>query len=339
MADLLPHVSIVVPVRNAVTTLPACLASIERQTLRTYEVLAIDDGSEDASAAVLRNAAQRDERIRVLQPGRVGLVAALNLGMSVARAPLLARMDADDVMHPDRLCAQWQYLKEHPEIALIACQVALFPQHVIRAGYREYIRWQNDCLTPEQIQTNIFVESPFAHPSVMLRRSVFEQLGGYTAGPFPEDYELWLRMHHAGYTMAKLPRVLLGWREGADRTSRRDPRYARAAFDHLRMCFVARDRRVRTARLIVFWGAGRLARQRARLLMEHGVQPHAWIEINPRQIGTVIAGAPVQPPHWLRQAPRPLVLILVTTHGARADILATLSTWGYRNGVDVLALG
>jgi glycosyltransferase involved in cell wall biosynthesis len=337
--DSTPEISIVLPFFDAAATLPECLASIQRQTFAPYEVLAVDDGSADGSAAIVRKAAGQDARIQLLQPGRVGLVAALNLGIAHARGPLIARMDADDIMHDERLAAQFAYLQQRPEIALVAAQVELFPPDQIRAGYREYIRWQNQCLTPDQIAANIYVESPFAHPSVMIRRDVLAELGGYDEGPFPEDYELWLRMHQAGARMAKLPRVLLAWRERADRTSRVDPRYDREAFDRLRASFLARDPRLGGGRELVVWGAGRKTRLRARHAIERGIRPSAWIDVDPRKIGHVVWGLPVRPPEWLDRCPRPFVLVYVTSHGAREYAAGLLSRWGYQVGVDYLAVG
>ncbi|MBW3622113.1 MAG: glycosyltransferase [Armatimonadetes bacterium] len=335
-----PEISILLPIYNAADTLDECLDSIAGQTLDSYEVLAVDDGSQDASAEIVRRRAVDDPRIRLLEPGRVGLVRALNLGIEAARAPLLARMDADDLMLPERLRLQRDYLHQHPDVALVGCRVELFPPELVKEGYREYVRWQNACVTPEEIAANIYVESPLAHPSVMMRRSVVERLGGYADGPFPEDYELWLRMHHAGCRMAKVPEALLRWRERGDRTSRVDPRYAREAFDRLRAAYLAKDDRLRAARGFVVWGAGRKTRQRVRPLFEQGLTPAAWIDIDPKKIGNTVWGRPVRPAEWLINAdPRPFVLIYVARHGAREEVVECLEGWGYRLSEDYLAVG
>lgn len=335
----LPAVSIVMPFHNAAATLPACLASIGRQSMGDFELLAIDDGSDDGSAELVAAAARADRRIRLIRAGRVGLVAALNQGLVEARAPLVARMDADDLMHPARLALQRAELEARPALALVASRVALFPHRLVRAGYAEYVRWQNRLLTPAQIANEIYVEAPFAHPSVMFRRDLVVGLGGYHDGPFPEDYELWLRMHAAGLPMARLPRVLLAWRESPGRTSRLDPRYDRERFDALRARFLATDPRLHQGRPLVYWGAGRSTRQRARLLIAQGFAPVAWIDIDPRKIGHTVWGAPVRPRGWLARAPRPFVLVYVTNHGARDLIAGWLSELGYAAGEDYLFVG
>ncbi len=335
----MPRVSVVLPVRNARETLPECLESIRHQSLQQLELVAVDDGSEDGSLEILSRFVREDPRGRILRPGRVGLVSALNLGWMEARAPLIARMDADDLMHESRLEIQADYLEVRPDVALVASQAAMFPEFRLGTGYREYMRWQNSCLTPEEIAANIYVESPLAHPSVMVRRSVLEGLGGYRHGPFPEDYDLWLRMHQGGLRMAKIPRVLLQWRERDGRLSRVDPRYAREAFDRLRAGFLARDPRVRGDREVVIWGAGRRTRLRARLAMDRGVRPCAWIDVDPRKMGRTVWGLPVHPPTWLERRPRPFVLVYVARHGAREEIAAALQAMGYGCGADFLAVG
>ena len=332
-----PPVSILLPFRDAHETLTECLDSIAAQTLADYELLAIDDGSRDASATLVAQRAERDTRIRLIRQPPLGLVAALNRGLGEARAPLIARMDADDRMHPERLAAQHAVLSAEPDLGLLATQVRPFPDAHIQ-GLREYIRWQNACCDPATIADEIYVESPFAHPSVMFRRRVVQAAGGYRAGDFPEDYDLWLRLARRGVRMAKLPRVLLDWRDSAGRLSRTDPRCSRQAFDRLRASYLARDPRLR-GRPLAFWGAGRKTRRRCKLLIERGFTPIAWVDIDPRKIGNRLRGVPVVAPEWLARDARPFVLSYVANHGAREDIASRLETMGYRRGMDYLMVG
>jgi glycosyltransferase involved in cell wall biosynthesis len=332
-----PLVSVVIPFRNAAGTLAECLDSLGQQTLQDFEALLLDDGSEDGSAEIVR--ARNDPRLRLLTPGRIGLVPALNLGISRSRSELIARMDADDIMHPDRLRRQSDFLFTHPTMALVACQVELFPEEAVRDGYREYIRWQNACLSPDDIASNMYVESPLAHPSVMMRRSAVGSVGGYADGDFPEDYDLWFRLHEAGFGMAKLPGILLRWRDGEGRASRVDARYGRKAFDRLRARYLARDRRLQTGRELVVWGGGRTTRMRVRHLLDQGVRVLAWVDVAPGRIGNSIWGLPVHPHEWLNRDPRPFVLVYVNNHGAREEIDQVLRQWGYIRGEDYLAVG
>ncbi len=334
-----PRVSVLLPFYNARATLAETLDSIACQTLTDYELVAVDDGSDDGSAALVAERAASDARIRLLRPGRQGVVGAMNSALAAARAPLVARMDADDLMEPQRLDLQHRYLADHPEIAVVGCQVRLFPEEQIQAGFAEYIRWQNRCLSRADIAEEIYVELPIANPSLMLRRDIVLGLGGYRDGPYPEDYEMLLRLHHAGHAMAKLPQVLLHWRESAGRLTRTDGRYSREAFDRLRTDYLARDPRLHGGRPLAICGAGRRTRQRAQLLIDKGFQPVAWIDIDPRKIGNAVHGVPVHPPQWLDQAKRPFVLSYVTNHGARDIIAAQLEAMGYQRGRDYLMVG
>jgi hypothetical protein len=186
----------------------------------------------------------------------------------------------------------------------------------------------------------VFVESPITHPSAMFRRSAVVSAGGYRDGDFPEDYELWLRLTEHGRRLAKIDRCLLYWRQHEGSLSRRDPRYSREAFDRLRARYLARDPRLRSARPLVFWGAGRRTRKRASHLVARGFSPCAWIDVDPRKIGNRVDNAPVMAPEWLdNRRPRPFVLVWVASHGAREEIGAALTAMGYVRGTDCLAVG
>lgn len=257
-------------------------------------------------------------------------------------APLIARMDADDRMHSDRLAIQWAYMQAHPEVDLVASRVEIFPAETVQEGMRAYLGWQDQCMTPEEIANEIYWESPIVHPSVMFRRQRVVELGGYREGAFPEDYELWLRMVAAGCRMAKVPEVLLWWRESATRVTRTDPRCGVEALSRLRAEYLARDARVRGVRPVVIWGAGRATRRRVEPLLQHGMEVAAWVDVDPRKQGRYYHGAQVRPPSWL--APRthevrPFVLACVTVRGARGLIAAALEEMGYRKGEDYLMVG
>lgn len=337
-----PLVSVVMPLRDGVEHLEQCLNSIRNQTLDDFELLVIDDGSVDEGPHIVQQAAQADTRIRLLRQPALGIVAALNQGLLHARAALIARMDADDIMRPQRLLKQYEQMQARPDVTLLACRVEAFPDHELGNGMREYLRWQNSCVSERDLRDQLYVESVFTHPSVMFRRDRVAALGGYRDGAFPEDYELWLRIAAAGDSMMKLDRVLLEWRQHAGSLSRIDERYSRAAFDSLRARYLGVEPRLNQSRDLVIWGAGRRTRQRCRKLLERGHQVSAWIDIDPRKIGQRINNALVHGPQWLESADcaqRPFVLVYVANHGAREQIRDHLLTMGYQQGSDFLLVG
>ncbi len=331
-----PSVSIVMPTRNAARSLQTALDSLSGQTYSDWEALVIDDGSTDASAEMVQDVALEDPRFRLLRPAvRPGLVGALNLGLAEARAPLIARMDADDVMHPERLARQVARMQAKPELGLVACRVTFGGDRAAQAGYAAHVDWLNALVTPEQIRRGRFVESPLAHPSVMFRRELVSQYGGYRDGPWPEDYELWLRWLDAGVAMAKVPEVLLDWRDSPGRASRVEARYGVEAFYAIKARYLAAElARSADGRAVWVAGAGRPTRKRAARLEEHGVVIVGYCDVDPRKIGGHVAERPVVKLTALPGAGEAVVLGYVANRGAREMIRAELSAQGRSEGKD-----
>jgi glycosyltransferase involved in cell wall biosynthesis len=182
-------ISVVMPVRDAAATLAAAVDSLVEQTDPAWELVAVDDGSTDASGAMLQAYARRDRRIRVVRTARRGLVAALNAGLVVAAGPLVARLDADDVALPQRMARQRAFLAGHPEVGLLGTAAREedpggTPVRVVRPPV------DDAALRRALIRAN-----PFVHSSVMLRREVLARAGGYDEGlAVAQDYELWMRL-------------------------------------------------------------------------------------------------------------------------------------------------
>jgi glycosyltransferase involved in cell wall biosynthesis len=331
------QVSVLLPVHNAAGTLARAVGSIRRQIFSDWELLAVDDGSTDGSREMLEDLARADPRARVWAQPHGGIVAALNAGLAAAGGDFIARMDADDESHPERLAEQVRFLESNPDIGLTGCLVAYGGDRTANAGYALHADWLNSLVTPEQIALNRFIESPLAHPSVMFRRELVERHGGYHDGEFPEDYELWLRWAEAGVRMAKVPRGLLTWHDPPGRLSRPDPRYDAEAFYRLKAEYlakaVARDRRERP---LLVWGAGRPTRKRAASLEAHGLRIAGYIDIDPRKIGKKPGGRPVLAPAELPPPGEIFVLGYVASRGARELIRGTLSSLGHIEGRDFL---
>ncbi len=185
----------------------AAAESILRQSLRALELLVVDDGSTDGTSAILARLAAADPRVRVLTQGPRGLVAALNRGLHAASAPLVARMDADDLSAPERLARQAAVLAAAPGVALLGSAWRV----VARDGReRRVMRLPMD---DAAIRAAMMRANCLAHPTVMLRRDAVLALGGYRpAFLLAEDYDLWLRLLER-HQAACLPDVLLDYRE------------------------------------------------------------------------------------------------------------------------------
>jgi GT2 family glycosyltransferase len=333
-----PAVSVLLPVRNARRTLAECLASLEKQTLVEHEVVAVDDDSQDGSGEILDAAARRDPRVRVARhPGR-GLVAALNHALSLARAPLLARMDADDVAEPSRLAQQVARLRSESGLGILGSRVRLLPAPGLpHAGMEAYVSWQNGLLDHEAIVRDLFVESPLAHPSVMLRQAVLRALGGYRDTGGPEDYDLWLRAQAAGIRFGKCPEVLLAWRDSPARLSRCSSRYSPERFREAKLRALQLGA-LAGGRAVVVWGAGPIGKGWARALLAAGHDVEAFVDVSPRRLGRRIHGIPVLAVAQAAGLRHALHLAAVGQPGARARIREAARALGLEDGRDLLAV-
>jgi hypothetical protein len=207
-------------------------------------------------------------------------------------------------------------------------------------GYALHVDWVNSLLKSEEIRLNRFIESPFAHPSVMFRRDVADRHDGYRDGPFPEDYELWLRWLGAGVEMAKIPKRILIWNDSPGRLSRTDPRYDTEAFFEIKAGYLAREvRQTIKGRKLWIWGAGRPTRKRAESLAKQGLKIHGYIDIDPDKCGKVLQDRPVVGPEQTPDIQSALVLAYVTKRGARELIRAQLEQRGYVEGRDFWMAG
>ncbi len=208
-----PLISVIMPVRDGERYLDECLASLRRQTVADLEILVIDDGSTDRTGAILARHAAEDARIRVESRPARGLVAALNDGFALARAPLAARMDADDVALPDRLERQLARLEGDPVLALVGSA------HERIDGSGRAIGSTSPPTGATQVRAMLAERNCIAHPTVMVRREAVLALGGYRAQyRHCEDYDLWLRLSERA-DLINLPEPLLRYRVHAGSVS------------------------------------------------------------------------------------------------------------------------
>jgi glycosyltransferase involved in cell wall biosynthesis len=328
-----PRVSVVLPAWNAAATLGACLASLTRQTLLDWEAIVVDDGSSDGTRAIALDLAARDPRVRLVSVPHGGIVAALTEGLRHVRAPLVARMDADDLMHRDRLRAQVSLLDREPWLAAAGCHVRLFPRASMSPRLREYENWLNSLTGADEVLRDAFVESPVVHPTLMMRREMFTL--GYRDCAWPEDYDLVLRALGSGLRIGMVPRRLLSWRNGLATLTRTDPRYAMEEITRCKAHYLAAGFLARHSRYVL-WGYGDTGRTLRAALLALGKAPSHIVERKPSRLGNIIHGAPVIPPEALPTVGRVPIVVSVARAGPRAIVRETLAALGYQEGRDYI---
>lgn len=327
--------------RDGARHLRACIASLRSQTLEDVEFVVVDDGSTDATPEILGAWAREDDRVRLLRrSARVGsgsLVRSLELARGEARASVVARMDHDDVAHPGRLAAQLSLLEARPDVVLCGCGVESFPRSALGDGSRRYERWLNGLVEPDEIERDLFVECPVAHPTFMARAEALDRVGGYRDRGWPEDYDLLLRLWQAGGRFAKVREPLLRWRHRAGRLSRSSTAYAPEAFRRLKVDALRRTL-LRGRPGVIVWGAGPTGKAFSRSLTEVGVPVAGFVDLDPRKIGQEIHGALVVGPDGVARFVGCFCVAAVGQEGAREQIREALRSAGWREMHDFCAV-
>ncbi|OIO39235.1 MAG: hypothetical protein AUJ71_01170 [Candidatus Omnitrophica bacterium CG1_02_49_16] len=201
-----PLLSVVMPVYNAACFLEQSVKSILGQTFGDFEFIIIDDGSTDGSLEILQFFKEKDRRVLICSQSHQGIAPARNQGSRLARGRYVAVMDADDISMPDRFQRQVYFLENNPEIALVGGAITMIDEK------GKYIRQVVYPIRIDEIKRNLLIYNCISQPTVMMRKKVFEKLGGYRRCFDPaEDYDLWLRMSEQ-YPLANLPETLLHYR-------------------------------------------------------------------------------------------------------------------------------
>ena len=326
----MPVVSVVLPAHNGAGTIARAVHSILDQTLREIELIVVDDGSTDATADVVSGIG--DSRLKLIRVAHQGVAAATNTGTASCAAPLIARMDADDVSHPERLERQLELLNRR-NLDVVGCQVRILDESGHPAPtLRRYERWINEeTLADEQIVALRFVELPIVNPTILARRTYFEP--GFRDNDLPEDYDLMLRAANQGLRFGKVSEVLFDWHDCGSRLTRTDSRYTPEAFTRCRQAHLLAGP-LRDVDCVDLWGVGQTGKPWLRWLQSHRIAVRRAYDVNNRKIGSEIHGVAVLHPEDLPTADGTPLVIAVGAAGARELILPHIQSRGYSAGKD-----
>jgi len=335
------------PVRNPGEYLRAAVQSVLEQTHQNLELLIIDDRSDDG--AIEHTLSQfQDARIKVLESNGTGIVDALNYGINNASFDIIARMDGDDICHPERLTEQLNYKHLHPDVDIVGTRVELFSDdQQVEGGYLLYQSWINRLIDHQEIEREFFIESAIPHPTALFTRKDFEGLGGYRDSSWPEDYDLWCRALLAGLKFGKPDgEPMLYWRDHSSRTSRVDERYSNGEFIKCKAYYLAKYLSgTRNIKDVCIWGAGPNGLKLHDLLAANNIKTTNFIDVNQQLMGKCKKGIPITiiQPSSLKQT-RTLkaqlsdlfCVVAVASRGAREKIREFLCGLGLEEGKNFL---
>ena len=331
----MPRVSVILPVYNADKTLYSAAKSCLNQTYKDLELIIIDDGSTDGSAEISNSLVSSDSRASFIQcDENVGVSSAIEKGRRMASGSFIARMDADDMSHPNRIKTQVEALDANPSLSGCGTSVRLMnaPRTDPGRGFSAYVSWLNGLNDVESLASQRFIDSPIANPSSMVRSSSLDMIGGFTDPEWAEDYDLWLRFLDAGMKLMNIPEVLFDWYDSMTRLTRSSDRYSLARFSQAKAHYISKlklaiDNGVEIA------GAGPIGKRIANDIISEGISVNRFYEVNERRIGEFIHGVEVFGYSSLRSGSS-MLISAVARPGAREIIRELAISSGFCEGVD-----
>jgi glycosyltransferase involved in cell wall biosynthesis len=313
-------ISVLLPARNAESTLREALDGVFGQRdAPPFEVVCVDDASTDATPKILA-----ESGARVVRGEGRGLVAALNLGLAHCRGGYIARMDADDVVHPDRLRLQIELLEKDRSLGAVGSLVTC---DETSPGLKRLEAWLNATVTKEQCRNARFIEAPLVHPSTTFRREALNN--GWEDHGWAEDWDLLLRLVEQGWELAKVPHRLLHWRDLPHRLTRTHEMYGEERMFKLRAHYLARGP-LKPPKPFDIWGAGPTGKRLARELEAHGLRPRAFFDVDRNK--RIARGRPVLGEKGLPPPGDFLLVCAVGAAGAREEIRSALDAHAWVEG-------
>lgn len=279
-------VSIVMPFKDVMPFFKACLQSIVDQSYQNWELLAVDDGSHDDSRSIVSAYAAEYSNIHHYTNSGNGIIQALRTGWNHTQGKYITRMDADDIMAPNRIGHMVSQLKSYGPKHIATGLVQYFNEQGLGDGYQKYEHWLNGLTIKGDNFKEIYKECSIPSPCWMMYRSDFDHIGGFGSDRYPEDYDLAFRMYHHGLRVIPSDQILHHWRDYPHRTSRTHENYADNRFLELKVdYFLEIDHQ--KDRPLVLWGAGKKGKLIAQLLIARGIH-FIWVTDNPKKIGKEI---------------------------------------------------
>ncbi len=320
------------PVKNAGPFLIECLRSIQGQDDSNWELIAIDDHSNDESYQILDDFKSFDHRIRVFKNNHKGIIPALRLAYRNSTGTYITRMDADDIMTTEKISSLREALVRHGTGHVATGWVAYFSDTELGEGFRQYAQWLNRLTSEGNHYREVYKECVIPSPCWMVHRSDLDLCGAFAADVYPEDYDLCFRFYQYGLVPLGVDKVLHRWRDHHSRASRNDPHYADQRFFPLKLHYFLKLE-MNPGHTLVLWGAGKKGKHLAKLLIDLNID-FRWVCNNPAKIGKHIYGVLLEDSRQVSSMDALKIIIAVTGPRDKNELNTSLSSLGLELGRD-----
>jgi len=279
------------PFKNPGNYFIPCVDSILNQSYKNWELIAVNDHSDDGSFQLAQSCANKHTKITVIDSKGDGIIQALRCGYEYSKGDYIHRMDSDDIMPRQKLEKMMEAISPN---SLVTGLVDYFSDDFdLGDGYKKYTTWINQSMKSGDLWKDIYKECPVPSSAWLLHRDDFESVGAFNSSLIPEDYEFSFRLYQSGIKIKIVPEVIHRWRDSTNRTSRMESQYFPENYVDLKVGYFLKIDRNKTIPLVL-WGAGKKGKKIARVLLELG-ENFTWVTDNPLKFGVNIYNQIVRP--------------------------------------------
>ena len=311
-------ISIVMPVKNAAPFIKECIDSILAQTHQDWELIAVNDHSTDDSPIIIQAFSEQDDRIQLFNNTGKGIIDALSLAYEKTSGQFISRMDADDIMKPNKLQCLLDTIQKNAN-SIATGKVEYFSESGLGEGFFKYQDWLNKMIEVNDHYKHVYMECVLPSPNWLMGRRTLEALGGFKTLNYPEDYDLCFKAYQKKIPIVGSTETLHLWRDHLARASRNDPNYADNSFFEIKVkYFLLCDYQEELP--LHLWGAGTKGKKIAQLLIKNGIK-FSWYTNNPNKIGHNIYGQTLLLDEDMSEKGKAQLIIAISDKKAELGIL------------------
>ena len=304
-------ISIIIPYKNAMPFFEDCLKSIIDQTYSNFELILVNDHSNDNSENIAEKYQLTDKRIKSINSNGDGIIAALISGTEIIKGDFITRMDADDIMKNDKLELMRKKLIYNGLGHVCVGGVKYFSSNKnLESGYIKYSKWLNQLTYSENNFLDIFKECTIPSPCWMMYMKDFKKINQFNDLNYPEDYNFAFKLWENNFKITSVKKEIHLWRDHPKRTSRVDSTYDYKNFLELKIKYLVSREKKSFERLVV-WGAGNKGKLLAKKLIEKKIE-FSWMTENINKINKDIYGIKINDKGIFKQDFKKLIICCIS---------------------------